>query len=418
MSDVCAGTLTASGWLKPRELGMLPRRRWRAELIRQMEFRGFGEQQTLVRDLNDQLALTVGIYLHLAAAGVHPRQAAAMTPTERREALLVELAERTGTAIDSRRDCDDNRLLAIAESGLLRERLKPLVVGLEAVGGAAVARFGLTDDAGRTMDSLKILPLAPDDNLGIYHARVDDAFRLFVARSSNLVDWSPIADLGSHNHQGDIKPLGDGFIVANEQDEPRRGNHLRFRYFQSLEQLMAAEPSRDINISRTLSRLNEGTPDIRLVEGEDPDDCSILVGFHYYRRAGVIRKVDRLAAGVLNGFQQWTAWIDTTANRGIERLGFTGNIGGRSSFLWDNSTWFIQEAQRRWKDWSSWRVLLGNGRSYIQLEPRTPGASRSFANPGLARLPHGGYAATLFLPHQGNVTAEEGELVFSFDMSH
>ncbi|MHB0914972.1 MAG: hypothetical protein ACYC4M_04715 [Thermoleophilia bacterium] len=418
MSDVCASILIASGWLKPRELAALPRERWRPALIDELARRGIDDVRALRSRLNEELALAAEIYLYLVDAGIHPRDAAAMTGAGRRERLLAELNQRRGTAIESMQGCDDRRLLAIAEPGLLRERLEPLVSGLEAVGAAGVARFGLADDEGRSMDALRILPLGQDSCLGIYHTRVDDAFQLRVARSSDLVEWTRVADLGSHNHQGDIKPLGKGFLVASEVDEPRRGNHLRLRHFDSLEELAVGAPRRDLHLPRTFSRLNEGTPDIRVAEGDGPEKSTVLVGFHYYCRRGLLRRVDRLAAGVLTGFSSWRCWTDVTANRAIERLGFDGNIGGRHSFRYDGGTWFIQEAQRRWKDWSSWRVLLGNGRSYIQLEPRTPGASRSFANPGLARLPTGGYAATLFLPHQGNVAAEEGELVFSFDMSH
>lgn len=414
MSDICASILISSGWLKPRELAVLPRERWRPALINELARREIDDIRVLRSKLNDELALIASVYLHLAGGGIHPREAAAMSSAERRERLLAEINERRGTPVESMRDCDDGRLLAIAAPGRLRERLAPMVTGLEQVGAAEPARFGLTDDAGRSMDSLKILPLAADGYLGIYHARVDDAFRLQVARSSDLVEWTRVAALGDHNHQGDIKRLGDGFLVVNEQDEPRRGNHLRCRYYQSLERLEADSPIHDYHIPRTFSRRNEGTPDIRLIEGGDPDSCAIHIGFHYYRRTGLVRQVDRLAAGVLTSFSQWVPWVDVPANRAIVNLGFAGNIGGRCSFRWENATWIIQEAQRRWQDWSSWRVLLGNGRSYFQLEPRTPGASRSFANPALTALGDNTYAATFFLPHQGNVPGEEGELVFRF----
>jgi len=414
MNDVCASVLLASGWLKPRQLAELPRHEWRPALIDAMARRGVGETRELKARLNSELALRVDIYQHLREAGIHPRELAGMGTAARREALLAELHERRGTPFRAMRDCDDRRLLDIASSERLSGRLGPLVDGLENVGRAAPVAYGLADDGGRPMDALKVLPQGSGDYLGIYHSRVGDAYRLQVARSNNLINWSRIAELGDHNHQGDISRLGGGYLVVNERDEPRRGNHLRFRYYGSLDRLAADQPHLDRDIPRTLSRWNEGTPDIRQVDGADPERSAILIGFHHYRRDGVIRKVDRLAAGVLSGFGHWTSWVDEPANQALAGLGFKGNFGGRCSFVWDDSTWLIQEAQLRWKDWSSWRVLLGNGRSFIRLVPRTPGASRSFANPCLARLPEGRYAAAFFLPHQGNIQGEEGELLYAF----
>jgi hypothetical protein len=416
MTDICASVLLASGWLKPRELADIPREQWRPALIDAMTRCGVGDARVLQAKLNSELALSATIYMHLRDVGIHPRELAAMSPATRREMLLTEIHERQGTPIDSMRDCDDRRIVTIAASGRLRDRLGPLAAGLEDIGDAAPVTYGLTDDGGRAMDTLKVLRLADDDYLGIYHIWVEDVFHLQVAASNDLVDWTRIAELGEHNHQGDIQRMGDGFLVANEEDRPRRGNRLRFRYFESLEKLTANKPLHDKSIPRSLSKLNEGTPDIRLIEGQDPAESAILVGFHYFRRSGIKRKVDRLAQGVLTGFDRWTPLVDTMANEAITSMGYRGNIGGRCSFRWDGESWYIQEAQLRWKDWSSWRVLLGNGRSYIQLEPRTSGASQSFANPCLTLLTDNSYAAAFFLPRQGNFEDEAGELTYRFSI--
>jgi hypothetical protein len=414
MSDICASVLLTSGWLKPGDLAALPREQWRTTLIDAMAQRGVGDSRALRSKLNSELALSATIYMHLRDAGIPPRELGVMNAAARREALLGEIHDRRGTPVDAMRDCDEARLHAIAESGLLRQRLEPLIEGVENVAGGTPVVYGLTDEAGHAMDTLKILPLASGDFLGIYHVWIEDAFRLLLARSSDLVSWTPIAELGDHNHQGDIKPMGEGYVVANEQDIPDRGNHLRFRHYESLDKLISGESLYDKSLPRELSRYSEGTPDIRLIEGDDPGECSISIGFHYYRRTGLVRKVDRLAQGVLAGFDRWIAWIDELTNQSIVNMGYKGNIGGRCSFSADRETWYIQEAQLRWKDWSSWRVLLGNGRSYIQLEPRTRGASESFANPSLARWNGDRYAASLFLPRQGSVPGEAGELVFGF----
>lgn len=414
MADICASMLIESGWLRPRELAALPREQWRLALIGAMEWHGAGDIRRLRTRLNGELALTARIHLHLGDRGIGPGDLAAMNEAARRDALLAELHERRGTPLEAMRDCDDRRLLAIAATGHLRKRLDPLVAGLENIGAAAPVAFRLSDNGGRAMDALKVLPIAAGGYLGIYHTWVDDAFRLQVARSGDLVEWTRIADLGEHEHQGDIKPMGGGFLVVSERDEPHRGNRLRFRYYESLEKLASDSPAFDRMIPRTLSRLNEGTPDIRDIEGEDPAAGAILVGFHYYRRNGLVRKVDRQALGVLSGFERWTAWEDATANQAIAGLGFRGNYGGRYSFAWQGESWRIQEAQQRWKDWSSWRVLLGDGLAFIELKPHTPAASVSFANPCLIRLDESSYAATFFLPRQGNVPGEDGELIFRF----
>lgn len=414
MSDICASTLIATGWSKPAELASLPRDQWRPALVEAMARRGIGEKRELKTRLNNDLALAARVFQHLRDAGVNPSDLAAMGVAARREVLLKEIHERRGTPFASMRFCDDRRLLDIAENGLIADRLAPLVSGIEAVAGAAPAAYGLADDDGRDMEALRLLLLPAGGFLGIYHSRVGDALRLQAATSDNLVNWSRIAELGDHNRNGDISPMGDGFLVANQLDETGRGSHLRFRYYESLEKLAADEPLNDRDIPLSLSRWGEGAPDIRLVEGDNPEKSDILAGFNFRRRAGAWRRVDRLATGILTGFDRWTSWVDVPANRALSASGFQGNFGSSCAFPWAGGVYYIQEAQLEWKDWTSWRVLLGNGQSYIRLTPRTAGASRSFTNPCIAYLGETSYAAAFFLPHHGNVPGEDGELVFRF----
>lgn len=65
-----------------------------------------------------------------------------------------------------------------------------LVSLLANVTNATTYRYRATDDAGRTLDCLKIHELAPGDYLGVYHTLRHREFQLHLARSTNLLHWT------------------------------------------------------------------------------------------------------------------------------------------------------------------------------------------------------------------------------------
>jgi len=271
--------------------------------------------------------------------------------------------------------------------------------------------FGMKDNRGMTMDVLRVVKADEAYTyLGVYHSMVSNGqFKLYLAGSNDLKSWTYLAELGNRAHQGDIKKWGAGYLVANEQDPIQGSNNIQIRYYSSYASLIAGIPSNDKSISRSFSSLAEGTPDIRIVEGSSPSASNILIGYHFYDNG--IR--DQQAFGILKNFTDWRTWKDEVSNYNIQLMGYKGNIGGRSGFI-HAGNYVLQEAQVTSGDWSSWRLLFGNGAFYYTLNTTTPSGSTSFANPGIA-LVNGTniFAVTSFLPSQGNQNGEIGELLYT-----
>lgn len=245
--------------------------------------------------------------------------------------------------------------------------------------------------------------------LGVYHSMVStNQFKLFLAGSNDLINWTFIAELGDRAHQGDIEKWGNGYLVANEQDPIQGSNNVQIRYYSSYTNLIANNPSNSKSISRSFSSFAEGTPDIRKVEGSRPSSSNIVIGYHFYENG--IR--DQQAIGILSNFSEWRTWLDVISNYNIQQMGFKGNIGARSGFN-HLGNYTLQEAQIISGDWSSWRILFGDGAFYYTLQPKTPSGSSSFANPGIAPIGNNAFAVTSFMPSQGNKNGEIGELLFT-----
>ena len=270
--------------------------------------------------------------------------------------------------------------------------------------------FNKKDSRGSGMDVLRIVKADEDYTyLGIYHSMVSDGhFKLYLAGSKDLLTWTFISEMGDRAHQGDIEKWGNGYLVANEQDVVQGSNNVQIRYYASYSDLIANNPSFSKSVPQTFSTLAEGTPDIRKVEGDSPEASYILIGYHFYDHG--IR--DQQAFGILHNFTEWRTWIDEISNYNIQEMGYLGNIGARSGFI-HAGNYVLQEAQLTSGDWSSWRLLFGNGAFYYTLHPATPSGSISFANPGIAQLNGANsFAVTSFLPSQGNQNGEPGELLY------
>jgi hypothetical protein len=276
-------------------------------------------------------------------------------------------------------------------------------------------QFDKKDSRGVNMNVMRIT-LANDTTykyLSVYHYQVgSNHFELALAGSNDLANWTFINILGDRSHQGDIKKWGDGYLLVNEQDPVEGSNNIRVRYYGNYLSLAANNASYDYSITRNFSTLAEGTPDIRAIEGNTPSNSQIVIGFHYYKN-GV---KDQLATGILYHFTNWRAWKNEISNYNISELGYAGNIGGRSAFT-HHSNFVLQEAQQTADDWSSWRLLLGDGAFYSTLTPSTPKGSGSFANPGIADIGSGSFAVSAFLPTEGNQDGEKGELLYKVDFN-
>ncbi|KOH45445.1 hypothetical protein NC99_17510 [Sunxiuqinia dokdonensis] len=338
------------------------------------------------------------------------QQLADMTLEEYRTSIIDLNATKTVFSVSELQKKNNIRNLSIAYSWWFYQNTSSKQK-IEQLNNVAIAEpsFDMKDDKGRVMDVLRIVKADESYTyLGVYHSMAStNEFILYLAGSNDLKNWINITELGDRSHQGDIKKWGNGYIVANEQDPIQGSNNIRVRYYASYVDLAEDKPTNDKTISQTFSNLAEGTPDIRKIEGFVPSSSHIVIGYHYYDNG--IR--DQQAFGILTDFSNWRTWKDEVSNFTIQEMGYKGNIGGRSAFSHDGD-YVLQEAQITSGDWSSWRILFGNGAFYCTLQPQTPLGSASFANPGITPIESDKFVVTSFLPSQGNRSGEIGELVY------
>lgn len=286
--------------------------------------------------------------------------------------------------------------------------------------GRATAKFGLHDNLGCPMATLKVVA-GGEGYLGVYHCLIAGRYNIRLATSTDLVHWAYQAELDVHASQPTLQPLSDGsYLLADEADNggsssPGR-RWLRFQHYPSLSALMAAHPDRTFNAPHTVTaptRGAEGTPNIYAATLRRGIARSrIDVGFHY-----LIHGLDRQARGILTDFTSWSAQPDDSLDAALTNAGLTGKHGDRDSIALGSSTLTVLEAQDR-PGSSLWQVVVFDGTTQPAriVDIQTPGRSRSFANPTLTllRLPSGqrGMVTTMYLPRTGSAPKETGELIY------
>ncbi|HST48285.1 hypothetical protein [Jatrophihabitans sp.] len=284
--------------------------------------------------------------------------------------------------------------------------------------GLATARFGLHDDLGCPMATLKIVD-SEDGYLGVYHCLLAGRYRVRLARSTDLAHWTYQAELDSHASQPTLARLPDGsFVLAVEADNGggtgagRRW--LRFRHYSGPAALFAAHPDRTFDAPHTLTapdRGAEGTPNIysaRLAQGSTAS--RITVGFHYLSQG-----LDRQARGELTDFRVWSARPAKGLDAALTKAGLPGKHGDRDALTLGSTTVTVLEAQDGENRY--WHIALSRTpNTAVALHIRTPGRSSSIANPtvSLMRLPTGqpGLVVTMYLPRTGAARKEAGELIY------
>ncbi len=372
-----------------------------------------GNSLSSLQEMRDyDLGYGAMMYKFLLDAGINTtQQLLSMTLDDIRNSIINLNAVKTGSPESEFQAKNNARNLNIAYNWwfLQNSSTKSKIDKLNNVKNSNPS-FNLKDGKNFGMDVLRIVKADEAYTyLGVYHSTSGtDHFKLYLAGSNDLKTWTNIVELGDRAHQGYIKKWGNGYLVANEQDVIQGSNNVQIRYYSSYANLIANNSDFNKSINRSFSNLAEGTPDIQTVEGNDPANSYILVGFHYYDNG--IR--DQQAFGILHNFNDWRAWKDEVSNFNIQEMGYWGNIGARNGFS-HSGRYVLQEAQITSGDWSSWRLLLGNGAFYYTLHPETPAGSVSFANPGIALIEPDKFAVTSFMPSQGNNGGEKGELLYT-----
>jgi hypothetical protein len=297
-----------------------------------------------------------------------------------------------------------------------------LVAAVTDAAGATAVRYGLRDDRGVSMDTLKVAEHpASEGYFGVYHSRSRDgrAFHVHLATSTDLLTWRHRAVLDHDASQPMFTPVPrGGFLLAVEAGGAGREAWLRFHHFPDAAGLLSARPARTFDAPQTMvstGGLSEGTPHIEAAA----DDLSVIeVGFHYYRD-GV---VDRQARGRLAGFRSWRAGADPAVDAAIEAWGVRGNVGGRDSAEWNGARITLVEGQLRRHDWGSWRVFRYDraAGAAFPVRIRTHGGSVAFGNPKVTvlRAPSGRTAlvATMFVFGEGAAAGEGGPLLYYHEL--
>ena len=285
---------------------------------------------------------------------------------------------------------------------------------------AATARYGVRDDLGRTMDTLKVIENPAGGYLGVYHTGIGhDQFAVHVATSADLTTWTYRATADQPASQPTIAALAGGdFLLAVEAGGGGRPPWLRFMYYRDLDRLMGGAADRVFDAPHTLvprGRLAEGTPNIYAAQLTTGIEHSVIdVGFHYFRHG----RVDRQGRGRLVDFRRWRTRREPHLDAAIECWGATGNIGGRDAFAWRGRPYLLIEGQLHRGLWESWRTFLYDvsaGTAY-QLAIRSHAGSVAFANPTATVLAAPSGAPTLlvtaYLFHAGAAAGEGGPLLY------
>jgi hypothetical protein len=304
------------------------------------------------------------------------------------------------------------------------------LIGLIADVPAATSCYGIRDDLGRTMDTLKVIENPAGGYLAVYHVGTGGGyFEVHLATSSDLMSWTHRALLDESSQPTITSTPDGGFLLAVEAGGGGRPPWLRFKYYPDLGRLLAADAARVFDAPHVVApagRLAEGTPNVYQVTFEpDVDHSTIIAGFHYLRPGRLLGQgdVDRQARGRLAGFRHWTADREPRLDAALEAWTVTGNIGDRDELHWRGQPYTLIEGQFHKGDWRSWRVYLYDPASGAAdpVPVRTHRGSVSFANPTATMLtaPSGAPALliTLFLPGEGAAAGEGGPLLYCRELA-
>ena len=331
----------------------------------------------------------------------------------------------------------------------------------------ATARYGATDSAGATLAGLKVIETA-GGYVGVYHAVNAGRFELHVGSSTDLLHWTRRATLDRDASQGTIASLPDGgFLVAYEWGNtldllplldlsalavlPIDGLRalldaaprirIRFRYYPSLERLLAGIPAREFTAPRTLARTAEGTPNFTTqnIARDTPllplSESTIEIGMHYFADldGDGFPDADRQATGRLVNFNAWSASDAPALNASFANLppadrhppyahAPRGNYGDRDLAVFEGEAFQAHEAQYIRNDFGSWRPFLLDVslRTLTPLFVATRLGSSSFGNPTVTPLtaPDGRRAVfvSMFVFGEGAAPGEAGPLIYYRDL--
>jgi hypothetical protein len=310
------------------------------------------------------------------------------------------------------------------------------------------ARFAALDNRGKSLDTIKVIQVGAR-YIGIYHSAGNGRYDVDLGTSTDLMNWTYVTTLDTDATHATIRELpGGAFLVAYEKYllgdlfdrpllttqldplyNPLNRIQLRFRYYPSIDALLAGTFSRQFTAKRKLSKISEGTPNIigaRLAGGK-LSHSRIRVGLHYLKSLRHRPDSDRQGVGELRDFKKWRPVAQPKLDRRILKTkllhtGFTspptGSVGDRDDILLNGVSLRLQEAEYVPRDWSTWRIFLVDPKraSPVPIEIKTPKGSTSFAAPTVTQLtaPDGRPAlfVSIFVLTEGADPHEAGQLIY------
>ena len=406
-------TLLLNNWLSIPEIYKSSYKTLRQTFISEITNRTAIPKKGLIQLSDKQLSSIALTYRFLLESEIKTLQELKLMSIQHLKQTVVQVNnEQTNHTVSALENFSMSENLRVAYQWWLPQKNASLITEINKIGADKI-HFKVKDNHNSNTDVLRIVKAneAPYKYLGVYHNMVSkNGFTLYLAGSNDLKSWTRITSLGNRSHQGDIKKWGNGYLITNEEDKKEGSNNIKVRFYKSYKDLCANQPKHSISLSKTFSHYAEGTPDIREIIGKNPEDSHVLLGFHYYNNGDV----DYQAIGILKDFKHWKAWKDDITTTNIINMGFKGNIGGRYSFTVSNKTYILQEAQSKKNDFSTWKLLLGDGAFYANLNLQTPKGSKSFANPSITKIKNETFIISAFLPTEGNKRGENGQLLYTF----
>lgn len=299
----------------------------------------------------------------------------------------------------------------------VREELLAYVIDIP---GADGYRYRITDDRGRPMDALKVVPIAETGVFAaVYHWWSDSSLRFTssLATSADLLHWEWRVDLVEHASMPTIAPATDGgYVVAWEDD---RGPRVALAYYPTWDALLAGDSAKRFVAERQLSECAEGTPNIYAASSAE-----VEIGLHF----------GCATAGQARGITDWTSWTveeEPLLDRAARFQGYRGIVGDRDHLEFEGFGFTFLEAQATQDDWRTFRILLYDDdlgaadRAGFPAAPAVPpsvhvflfthAGSAAFTNFSITEVVLDGRRALVmgvFIPEEGAGGEEAGQLLY------
>ena len=287
------------------------------------------------------------------------------------------------------------------------DELRSLIVDVTA---ATAHRYRISDDRGRSMDTLKVIARPETSSFAaVYHTwnDADQAFHVHLATSTDLLSWSWQAELAVKASQPTIAAVpGGGYVVAWEQEPDPI--HIVIASYPTWGALVGATPDRRFDVPVTMPACGEGTPSIESVTRD-----RLELGFHYHASC----ERDLQASGALDWSEgTWQSRQERGRDRALFEAGVTGHVGDRDRIAFRGRDVLLLDGQLVQDANGTWRTFLVDEAGHAErLTFRTDASSASFMNPTISQVRIGGRDAlvvTLYLPTEGAHGGEDGPLLF------